>query len=194
MTVQNPVVQSTLSHSQSSLSHSQSTLAHSPSQSFHTDLSHMMNNLNISDPLPNLPSNNLSHSAPSLSQIESFKLRFDFWENNTKIIVAIDIPGIEIEFVDIVVSRYAITLSRKIGLFEEKYFASKYSPTQIHRYDKAKFSQIITENIALPCAVQPIKKQAFNQAGTLFLTIEKLPEPTIGMVKKGDFAANPNIF
>jgi len=163
-------------------------------------ISHMMSALNISEPLPSLPSSALALAATSSGHsghqqhVESYRIRFDFWENNAKIIVAIDIPGVDMEMVDIVVSRYAITIARKIGLFEEKYFASKYSPTQIRRYDKTKFAQVLTENISLPCAVQPTKKQAFNHAGTLFLTIEKLPEPTIGMVKKADFANIPNIF
>jgi HSP20 family molecular chaperone IbpA len=59
------------------------------------------------------------------------RIAFDIWEsssNNNKIVVAFDVPGSEMEMLDIYITRFAITISRKIGVFEERFLTGKYKP------------------------------------------------------------------
>eukprot|EP01114_Cavostelium_apophysatum_P024840 TRINITY_DN988_c0_g1_i3.p1 TRINITY_DN988_c0_g1~~TRINITY_DN988_c0_g1_i3.p1 ORF type:complete len:3117 (+),score=1304.77 TRINITY_DN988_c0_g1_i3:73-9423(+) len=144
--------------------------------------------------LPTLPSTLAAPPSPPPPQQISYKLKWDLWENNSKLVLAVDIPGTELDLVDISIARYAITITRKVAMFEEKHLTAKYKALQVNRHDRAKFGQSVKEMISLPCAVLPNKKQAFHHHGTIFLTVEKLPEPTTNQISKSDFHSNPNIF
>lgn len=110
--------------------------------------------------------------------------------------MVIDLPGIELELVDINVAQHELTITRKIGDFEERNIASKYAPLVNHRNDRAKLYQTDKEVITLPCVVIPAKKQAFYYHGTVFMTIDKVTEaPALGGgLARSDFISNGNIF
>jgi len=141
---------------------------------------------NLIGPVPSLPSNIQSNATS-----ERARIPFDVWESSTTIVVAIDIPGVEMKLLDIYISRFAITISRKCGIFEEKNIASKYKPLSLQRIEKGKIGQFVKDQIILPCAVQPGRKQAFFHHGTVYLQLERLSE-AYGEIQFSDWMPAPS--
>jgi len=146
------------------------------------------------DKKSNQPDPNLSLGFPSpqnLSQTTpNIKFRYDFWESTNKLIVAFDVPGTEVELLDIFITRLQVIISRKVGQFEEKFFGTKYRPIQLWRHDQPK-PHVVKDTITLPCAVQPNKKQAFHHHGTVFLQLDKLPDSGGGSLGGSDWQTSP---
>jgi len=109
--------------------------------------------------------------------------QYDIWESAQKIVVAFDVPGTELNQMDIYITRFAVTISRRVGLFEEKFLfnSGKYNAVVLNRLDSG-IVQTIRNEVPLPVPVQPNKKQAFVYHGTVYVTLEKLDTPIFSLV------------
>jgi len=144
--------------------------------------------VNLIGPVPSLPST-IQPAPPTPA--DRPRIPFDVWESSTTIIIALDIPGVDIKLLDIYISRFAITISRRCGTFEEKHIGSKYKALSLQRIEKGKIGQFIKDQIVLPCAVQPGRKQAFFHNGTVYLQLDRLTE-SYGELQFSDWMPTPN--
>lgn len=117
-------------------------------------------------------------------------LKYDTWEGNTKVIVAIDLPGCGLDMMDIYVNRFYITVSRRLGAFEKLYFSHRYKPIQLSRLDRDNLDMTVKQELALPCAVRPESKTAYHHHGTLYVTVEKLENPVFSL-RREEFVTVP---
>jgi len=101
------------------------------------------------------------------------------------------VPGADVDLMDIYITRFAVTISRKVGVFEQQHLMPKFKPLQFQRMAPENINQFVREQITLPCAVQPTKKQAFTHKGTVFLALEKLGE-SVDSVHSLDWQADPS--
>jgi HSP20 family molecular chaperone IbpA len=112
---------------------------------------------------------------------------YDIWEGGNRLVVSIDVPGVEMELIDIYITRFTVTIARKVGVFETKHLQAKYTPVHLLRFRNDQLNQIVTNEITLPFAVQPERKIAYHHHGTVYLTIEKM-ETTTSNLRLNDWS------
>jgi len=121
------------------------------------------------------------------------RMPYDVWEGGNRVVLAVDVPGVEMELIDVYITRFTVTVSRKVGVFESKNLVNKYKPLHLLRFTRDQISQILTDEIALPCAVQPDRKIAYHHHGTVYLTIEKM-ETTVSNIRISDWVQTAQLF
>lgn len=99
--------------------------------------------------------------------------------------------GSDPDALDIYITRFSITVARKAGTFEQKHLVNKYRPLMLQRMEADKIGQFVKEQIVLPCAVQTGKKSAFYHQGTVYITLERLPE-SMGTLQYNEWQKEPD--
>ncbi|NCS32385.1 Hsp20/alpha crystallin family protein [bacterium] len=102
-------------------------------------------------------------------------LRINLSEDDTSIKIETDLPGVNLDDVDIDVSTDSVTIHAKREETEEE--KSREYIRRERRYGS------YARTISLPSQVVPEKAEATFTDGTLVLTVEKLPESSSNQVK-----------
>jgi len=102
-------------------------------------------------------------------------LRINLSEDDTSIKIETDLPGVNLDDVDIDVSTDSVTIHAKREETEEE--KSREYIRRERRYGS------YARTISLPSQVFPAKAAATFTDGTLVLTVEKLPESSSNQVK-----------
>jgi len=118
--------------------------------------------------------------SSSTIDTQKYASPWDIWEGTTKLVVAIDVPGVEVDFLDISISRFKIDIAQKLGAFEEKFLSSKYKPVHLNRLELQKkgASKINKFQIVLPSAIEKVLN-LYHHHGTVYVHLQKLSEVSL---------------